>query len=435
MKILKDKEYKQLVTKIDDVSKQLEQSKAADKQMELKGYLEASKEVNKFFEQQYRNVLRLVDFGVVNKESYVKAYQNNAIIFGVVKMISDSFSELSQYVEVLDSKDEVQLNHWALSLFERPNDMESGRAFAKAWAVNRLLHGEAFIYKDNGVGKFSGQVKGMYIMPSYNVDIVLGDKFQVIRGYKVKNYPAAGNTHTMDTKEVIFSREYNPTIETLRGLSPLQAAANMLQLVESADKRQNTSLVNGGVNTIVTPKPDSIGTLTPEEKEVFEQESNSKGGGFNMFWKVPLEMHKVGDTAVDLAILETSKYAINALCFVYGLSIDLFLGQAKYNNTKEAKKGLYEQAAIPLFNQYLEDLNLRLGFEKGMKFSLNTDKIEVLRKDATEMLNTLTLMNASINEKREFMGYEAVPDEYANKPMIPINYMFGDFTEDINENI
>lgn len=435
MKFLKDKEYKELVTKIDNVTSELEQQKAVSKELEYKGFLEASKEVNKYFEQAYRFQLRLVDFGQVNKDAYVKAYQGNAIIFGIVKMISDGFSELSQYVELVDSKDKFIPNNWANDLFAKPNDMESARAFAKAWAVNRLIHGEAFVFKEKGVGKYMGQVRSLYVMPSQTVDIVMGDKYQLIKGYRIRNYPTKGNEQDMDTTEVIFSREYNPTLETLRGLSPLQAAANMLQLIESADKRQNTSLVNGGTNTIVTPKPDDVGIISPDQKEQFEKNSNKGSGNFNMFWQIPLEVHKVGDTAVDLAILETSKYAINALCFVYGVSVDLFLGQAKYNNSKEAKKGLYEQAAIPLFNQYLEDLNMRLGLDKGTRFILNTDKIEVLRKDATEMLNALTLMNASINEKREFMGYEEIKDDYANKPMIPINYMFGDFTEDVNENI
>lgn len=425
MKILNNKEFKELSSMRDEF-------KAIQTALEKKGYVERSDSVNKLFEQLRRYNMSLIDFGSYNRADFIKAYRTNAIVRGIVAMIANATSELANYVELVDVNEKLVGKHWAKNLIKKPNDLFTFRQYIKAWAVNRLLTGDAFQYVEKGVGRKLGEVSSMYVLNSQDVDILLGDKFQLIKGFKLKNTASLKENFLPD--EIIFSREYNPTSLTFFGLSPLESAANMLQLLESGDKRQNTSLKEGGVNTLVTPKPDAVGNLTPEQAANFEEQANNGGGSKNMFWKSALEVHKIGDTTRDLQILETSKYAINALCFVYGISVDMFLGQAKYENAKEAKKGLYEQAAIPLFNEWLEDFNMKLLSKENLNFILNTDKIEVLRQNSTEMLNALGLMGATLNEKREFMGYPLLADDYANKPMIPLNTMFGDYSDDINEN-
>lgn len=425
MKILNNKEFKELSTMRDEF-------KAIQAALEKKGYIERSDSVNKLFEQLRRYNMSLIDFGSYNRADFIKAYRTNAIVRGIVAMIANATSELANYVELVDVNEKLVEKHWSKNLIKKPNDLFTFRQYIKAWAVNRLLTGDAFQYVEKGVGRKLGEVSSMYVLNSQDVDILLGDKFQLIKGFKLKNTPSLKDN--FEPEEIIFSREYNPTSLTFFGLSPLESAANMLQLLESGDKRQNTSLNTGGVNALVTPKPDAVGNLTPEQAANFEEQANNGGGSKNMFWKSALEVHKIGDTTRDLQILETSKYAINALCFVYGISVDMFLGQAKYENAKEAKKGLYEQAAIPLFNEWLEDFNMKLLSKENLNFILNTDKIEVLRQNSTEMLNALGLMGATLNEKREFMGYPLLADDYANKPMIPLNTMFGDYSEDINEN-
>ena len=45
-----------------------------------------------------------------------------------------------------------------------------------------------------------------------------------------------------------------------------------------------------------------------------------------------------GIIPADLGVSQTMKDAITALCFVFNVPVDLYLGQAKYENTKEAKK-------------------------------------------------------------------------------------------------
>lgn len=396
-------------------------------ELEKKGYYTPNTD-NEYLKQQFallKDMVTLIDFSEVSRERLVKMYETNAQVRGIVNLIANSVAELSDFMELLDKNDTEKPEHWAVGLLEKPNDRFNRRQFVKAWAINRLLTGDAFVYGKQGVGTKRGRFTELYVMNSQDIEIIQGGLVQPIKGYKHKNYPSLNSDLTPDN--VMFSFEYNTDSKSFYGLSPLKSAAAYLEVLENALKRQNTALLNGGVANLVTPKPDAQGGVTHVQANEAEQEFNSKKNiNKNKFIKIPLEVHAMGDKPTDLAILETSKDAVMALCFVYNIPIDIYLGQAKYENTKEAKKAVYEQAAIPLFNELIQDLTafLKLNSE-GLRLTLNTDKIEVLKNSATEQLGALEKMNASINEKREYMGYPQLSEGWANQPIIPMGVMLG----------
>lgn len=415
--------------------------------MEKKGFFGAPTPDQQaaFFKQfyQYLPNINLVDFGATNFDDYIKYYKNNAIVYGVVgTTISKAVGELFEYIELQDENENVVENHWAINVLKTPNDLESGRAFITAWAILRMLTGNSLISLEKTLGS-KREVSQMYNIPANQFDIISKGAIKPIEGFKLKTDAYLKATLLPD--DVIFSRDYNPDITTLFGLSPLQAAANFVQIIEKSMQRQNGALENGGVGRLITPQMygnGEYGTATPADIDAFERATNGKHtGNYTKMLSVPVEVHELGDTPADLAILDTSRFAINALCFVYGISVDVFLGQAKYNNAKEAKKATYQQAAIPLVNLFLEDMQKCFGkldtsFNSGkLKFILNTDKVEVLRDSVTEMVSAYTAANASINQKYDLLGLPQIDADYANKPMVPLGVTFGDPYElNINEN-
>jgi hypothetical protein len=218
------------------------------------------------------------------------------------------------------------------------------------------------------------------------------------------------------------------------------AAATYLEVINKGMRRESHALENGGVANIITPKPDESGIL-PENADNLENRFNSKKNvNKTLAVPFPIEVHTLGNAPADLSILETHKEAVTALCFVYKLPVDLYYGQAKYENAKEAKKTIYEQNAIPLANELAEDILTFLMSKdkslKGYRLEVNTDKIEVLRDKATDVLNNMKLACCSLNEMREAIGFELLDEDYANKPMIPLGVQFGEGVDyDINENL
>ena len=200
-------------------------------------------------------------------------------------------------------------------------------------------------------------------------------------------------------------------------------------------RRQDVSLDNGGATGIITPKADSqtYGVLASDADNV-EQEINGKSN-FNRLkaLRTPIEYHAIGASPVDLAILASHKEAVTALCFVYHLPVDLYYGQSKYENAKEAKKAIYEQQAIPLAEEFAADLLSYVGMDDEYELVVNRDEIPALQETPTEALDRITKMHGSLNELRTANGYDRIEEDYADEPIIPLGVQFGNETYDINE--
>jgi hypothetical protein len=137
-----------------------------------------------------------------------------------------------------------------------------------------------------------------------------------------------------------------------------------------------------------------------------------------------VDVQELGNTPVDLNILASHKEAVTALCFVYELPVDLYYGQAKYENAKEAKKTIYEQNAIPMANEFAEDLLHYLKMD-DYQLKVNTDNIAVLADKRTDVLDVITKMHGSVNELREAAGYERLEDSKYDEPIFQMGVVLG----------
>jgi HK97 family phage portal protein len=410
---------------------------------ELKGYYDQGKNVdNKYLQQMMRTQINMVEFASFKRQQLSEAYQTNTAIFGIVDRISKAVGELGRYIELVDADGNVVEQHPLLDVLKRPNDRMKLKTFLYAWATNYLVFGDAFVYAKKALGKDRGSISEMYVMSGQEVNIEKGNENNIIKGVFIN-----GEIHDpINPSEYFQSFIYNLDSTSLYGFSPLIAAAYDVQLLKSGKERLNTSLTNGGVSAIITPARDKDGFVVPQTADAVEDELNSKKNvNKNKFFRQAIEVHQLGNTPVDLSILDSSKESVTALCFAYGIPVDLYYGQSKYENAKEAKKTLYESAAIPLLEQFLEDFHYFAMVDRSGKtpkydaeleklhFIINTDKIDVLKENATEMLQAYNLAGASLNEKRDLLGLAQIEEDYANEPMIPLGTQFGDVTYDFNE--
>ncbi len=410
---------------------------------ELKGYYDSGNNTdNKYLRQLMRNQLNMVEFATFNREQLYNAYSTNTAIFGIVDRISKAVGELGRYIELVDTDNNVLEDHPLINALKRPNDRMKLKTFLYAWATNYLVFGDAFVYAKKALGKDRGNIESMYVMSGQDVNIQKGDTNNIVKGVFI-------NGEIQDTitpAEYFQSFIYNLNSQSLYGFSPLIAAAYDVQLLKSGKERLNTSLTNGGVAAIITPARDRDGFVVPQTADAVEDELNKHSNvNKNKFLRQAVEVHQLGNTPVDLSILDSSKESVTALCFAYGIPVDLYYGQSKYENAKEAKKSLYESAAIPLLEQFLEDYHYFVMIDRNGKqpkvnpeieklhLIINTDKVDVLKDNATDMLNAYNLAGATLNEKRELLGLAEIEKDYANEPMIPLGTQFGDVSYDFNE--
>lgn len=417
MVYLSKKNFEALQTAKNEAEKQVSRMK-----MEVKGYMDDLNEANEYFRaisNQMRR-LELPSFDTIDRKKIMEIYKTSAPVQGVVNMIADNVGEVMRYLELTQNGDAVE-KHWVLDLLRRPNDRFTLRKFGQAWAINKLVFGDAWVYVPSEVGAHLGEVKEMYVVPSHRIAIDHGkvkpiENYEIIGKEKVK----------VDTAKLMESFDYNMDDDSYFGTSKIVAAAVYLDVMDKGMKRQDTALKNGGVSNIITPAKDNMGIM-PKDADALEEKMNSqKNFGKTMPLRIPVDVHALGNAPVDLSILESHKEAVTALCFVYKLPVDLYYGQSKYENAKEAKKTIYEQMAIPMANEFAEDLVhfLKLD-EEGFELKVNTDFIDVLKDDTGEVLDNLTKMHATLNEMREAYGYDPIEEDWANQPILPLGVQFG----------
>lgn len=405
-----------------------QRAKISALESEVKGYMENSKSGNAYF-QAIAPLLRGMDLETIDKtikrSELKQAYETNAPAWGIINKIAKAVGEMFTFLELQHwsgSKWEDVEDHWLLDLLHHPNDRFNCKRFGEAWCINRLVYGDCTVYSPKLVGKNLGEGKEMYIIPGHRVGIEKGGYKAPMKGVKVMG----GKTpELIEPKDFFMSFNYNLDDVSFYGTSPLVIAAVYLSVIDHGMARQDLSLQNGGPSAIVTPKPDNLGVMPVTADEVTEQLNGKEVKGQIKALRTAIELHELGASAVDLGILTSHKEAITALCFVYDIPVDLYYGQSKYENAKEAKKALYETNAIPLAHEFAADFLSHFGMDTDFRLVVNTDKISVLQEDPSDVLDNLTKMGASLNEKREAYGYEPRPEPWANLPMIPMSTTFG----------
>ena len=421
------------------------------KDIETKGYyMPDDNEANEYLKRLLWGMANTIDFGDFNRNDLYNTYRCNSAVYGIIDRIANAVAECGKYIELLDENDEpLPDTHWIMQLLAHPNDRYNRSRFLYAWATNYDVFGDAFVYFDrNAVGSKMGQIRGMYIPAGNRVLMEKGGVRFPIRGIGITG---AANEEPIANETYFQSFRYNLDDDTFFGFSPLIAAAYDASLLKKGKERLNTAIGNGGVNAVITPAKDKDGFVVPQAAAEVEKEVNkAENANKTKFFRQPIEVHNIGSTPVDLSILDSGKESVTALCFAYGIPMDLYYGQSKYENAKQAKKTLYESAALPRIRTFCEDFidylhrnakTLRLkDADLRLRLEVNTDKIDVLQDDPKDVLTNLTLMHASLNEMREAYGYPMLegadnPNGVYDKPMIPVGTMFGDaYADDIDEN-
>jgi HK97 family phage portal protein len=398
-------------------------------QSEIKGFYEETEKQNIYLsalEKQLQG-LRLPNMNGISREQIRNIYETSAPVMGVVNYIAENVGEVATYLELTKDGEPVE-KHPLVNTLRRPNDRYSLRKLVMAWAVNRLLFGDAWVYAPMRIGKDGG--RSLYVIPSQKVAVQNGKP--IFEGIQLLGM---GKADTIPATEVFESFDYNLDDTSLFGTSKVAAAAYYLSVMEKGIKRQDKTLEEGGATHLITPKPDATGSVMPKDAAEIEKLANGKGSiGKRRALQFPVEVHQLGSTPVDLSILDSHKEAVTALCFVFRLPVDLYYGQAKYENAKEAKKTIYEQNAIPMANEFAEDLLRFLKLDaEGYELRVNTDYIDVLKESTGEVLDNLGKMHATLNEMREAYGYDRIEEDWADKPILPMGVTFGNEFDDINE--
>lgn len=413
MKILTGKKYNELLTTVKAQSEQ---------------YKEIENKLNKALYSFTKDVAYMPD---ANNDTYInKGYKQNLQVYSVVTAITQRCTGLP-FKHFKGDKEIVNSN--LIKLFGKPNPMQSQGEFIEASMSWLLLTGNLYWYTiraDNGINK--GKVIEMYCLPSHITEIVGGGIMQPIKGYKL-NY-GYGMSDEIAASEVIHIKYFNPGYDQngdhLYGMSPLQAALPSLNTTNSGYTALDKSYQNGAPAGMLTGVADGNLEYSEEQYKELISGYNKKAGGVNNFRKMlfsrnPMNYIAMGWSPVDMNTLEYLKFSMQDICNIYHAPIHLFSSDANtLDNYREARKAIYTDAVIPLFDRIVPIINARLCplYEAGSIVTYDTTLISELSSDIKNLASALgTSWWLTGNERRAVMGYPEHEDPMMSEIIYPTN--------------
>lgn len=318
-------------------------------------------------------------------------------------------------------------------LIKKPNKSQSQYSFFQDASMYWRLTGEFFIYGVKvGFGRDAEKFTEMFVLPSHLVEIMQGDMFQPVKGYKFK---MGDQTVVLQPDEVLHVKTANPTWNLqgsqLRGQSALLAGLKYLQKNNEAIASLYRAVSNEGAKGFVSPdmkNPEEWFTPT-QLLELKQQIQKGVEGSMNKnkisAFGIPLRYTDIGKTPTDLDTLQGMNNDFKTFCNLWGVNPAIFSDDPKYDNIEKAMKALVTDVSMPFLNQFEQALsNWLLPRYKGEAdyLEFDTTVYAELQPDIKLILDTYGKHPAfTWNEVRILLGYPEIEGEEGNTHWVASN--------------
>lgn len=383
-----------------------------------------------------------------NDDTYIRdGYRRNATIYSLVNLITNAATtipfqiyekvnenEVKRYKSLTSGSVDaqsllkanlirknamVELEGTELhQLLERPNAAQSYSSWISELIAFGKLTGNRYIYgiaPETGMNR--GKYKELYVMPSQIMEIVSGGIMQPVQKYRIE-YQGA---YDIPAEDILHIKDFNPyydgTGSHLYGQSPLRAGLRSLTTNNEAVQTGVKYLQNQTARGILTSDEGDLNEVQAQQlKDKFRKNfQGSDNAGDVIITPKKLSWVNFGLNASDVSLIEQYNASIKDLCNIYSVPVQLLNNteSATYNNMKEAKKALYQNAVIPELNKIRDELNRWLAPMFGEKLFIDFDysAIPELQEENEKVVDQLSkAWWVTPNEKRRVMNY-GVDDE------------------------
>jgi HK97 family phage portal protein len=397
-----------------------------------------------------------------NDDTYInKGYRYNSTIYSIVNLITkaattipfqiyqvEKQNDLKRYKALTSGEFNPQAIHNAKliqknsmielegtelhELLERPNPAQSYNTWLSEIIAYGNLTGNRYIWGISpDSGSNAGKYRELYVLPSQSMEIVSGGIFNPVKEYTLEY----NGTIRIDAQQVCHIKDFNPyydgTGSHLYGMSPLKAGLRSLDANNEALTTGVRYLQNQTARGVLMSDEGDINEVQAKQlKEKFRQQyQGSDNAGDVVLSSKKLSWINFGLNASDLSLLEQYNASIKDLCNIYNVPVQLLnnTDSSTYNNMKEAKKALYQNAVIPEMLKIRDELNRWLTPQFGNNLFIDFD-FTVIPELQEEMDKVVDQMSKAWwitpNEKRSAMSFGADDEnEQMDQYYIPANLL------------
>jgi len=255
-----------------------------------------------------------------------------------------------------------------------------------------------------------------------------------IQYYEYKIQP--GNPEKLDPRKIVHLMYPDPS-SIFWGISPLQAAARVVDTDNEAVDWNKASLQNRAVTSGVFSTPADLivtGDQYDELKsQVWDQHVGSSNAGAPWVVTGGMQWTPMGMTPQEMDFLESRKFHVSEIAAVFGVPVVLLsLERTTYNNMTTARTIFWEDTIIPLLVDIQETLNLSLvrwwdpaasdmAQPNNLRVMYDLSNVPALQDNLVQKVQTATHlynMGVPFNDinQRLNLGFNDIPGGESPKP-------------------
>jgi HK97 family phage portal protein len=365
-----------------------------------------------------------------------EGYSENAVVYACVTKIANAAASVEPklYQKAKGGKLKQIDTHPLLQLIDNPNPAESSKEFIRHLISDFLIGGNTYIF-GNGIDP------NRKSKPPTELQILNPGKIKVVEGAglfptQFEYKPNGNQTFTYPVDQItglsplLQIKTYNP-ISPWYGMAPMIAAALGIDIHNGGQKWNKRLLDNEARPSGALTVKDSEGkpaTLSEDQynrvKEMIDEHYSGKSNaGRPMLLEGGLEWQQLSMTAKDMDFLEGKNSAARDIGLVFGVPPQILgiKGDSTFANYEQANLSFWSDTVIPLIGLIYDSLNRWLTPLYGEDLFLWYDEdaipaLEARRKEKADRINASKVM--TIDEKREAMGLEALPNKIGEAIMI-----------------
>ncbi|MFM2580633.1 phage portal protein [Vibrio fortis] len=361
------------------------------------------------------------------KVSPLAAYQHG-IVYSCIRVLAESVGQLPVRMFTLtDEGRQPVRNHKMLRVLTKmPNDYMTWQEFLEMIVTHLNLDGNFYAYVNkNRLGKI---VEIIPIPAPSSVSLQM-NKGQIV-------YRVADDSIIKLPKQVFTSKEMlhikSSSIDGLKGITPIQVAANAIGLSMAAEKHGEHFFKNNATpNAILTMD----GSLDDDAYDRLKSNWMKNHGGLANAHKLGileegLKFQVLSVNHKDSQFLETRNFQKNEICSAFRVPPQLVYADANvtYSNVEQAMMSFHRDTLIPLITRIISRINCMLPDDIEIDF----DDRHLLRGDSktqAEVAKTyFDIGSYTINEVRQLRG--DAPVEGGDVVAVQTNnYTLGDLVE------
>lgn len=370
----------------------------------------ASQAASVYVEQTSRAVPTPRNYATFGKEGY----QLNVIAYRCISLIAESASGIPL---TLYRGDAEASDHPMLELMDKPSPAQDGVSFRTAVHSYDLLAGNYYIERMR-----AGSTVELYAHRPDRMTIVPGSAGiprQFV--YKVGQRSTEWDVDPVTGKsDILHGKHFHP-LNDWYGQSPLEAAAYSIDQHNAASLWNMGVLQNSGKPSGALKYAPREGDETmPEEmyqrlKAELDDHRGAKGRpGRQLLLEGGLDWVQMAMSAMDLDWLNGIDKAASYIAQVFNVPEQLVgvPGQQTYNNYREARLALYEDAVLPAVDRFCRaftEWHVRPELGPQWRLTFNEDDVPALAPRKEQQWDRIQAADdLSINEKRKAKGYEPV---------------------------